>query len=255
MNNSTITLQTDLSAPIMHAESDISDDYTLVKPITCLDSYANFPPAPVFIFSESESDSDSDIESYTEENQEAAEITEYFNNSPMRYDFLDESLPPPNAHKCNVCQPNRDSNPSPVNICYLNNVTSKPKRSRIDHKDILQFEDGTKIIGDFKKKSPVGHGICYSSNGTVYIGSFIYLQLNGIGTIIYQNGDRYEGQVLNCRRNGKGVLYKNNGNVLDSSWSNDKQDGKSILYYTDGTQYESYWEKGMPIGTGILKQK
>ena len=74
----------------------------------------------------------------------------------------------------------------------------------------INFNNGSKYLGELKNGAMHGKGTLYRFDGGVITGEFKNGGVDGIATWTFPNGDVYEGQFINDYINGKGTyVYKN----------------------------------------------
>ena len=95
---------------------------------------------------------------------------------------------------------------------------------------ILNFEDGSRYIGNFKFNQMYGNGFFEWALGHKYYGKWKDDKMQGKGKYVWKHLDMYIGQYDNDLRHGEGkyIFYKNNAE-LKGTWRNGKKEGNFIL--------------------------
>jgi len=101
----------------------------------------------------------------------------------------------------------------------------------------INFNNGSKYLGELKNGAMHGKGTLYRSDGGVITGEFKNGGVDGIATWTFPNGDVYEGQFINDYINGKGTLTKANGDKYVGEFNNGKLNGKGTLTKANGDKY------------------
>lgn len=108
----------------------------------------------------------------------------------------------------------------------------------------INFNDGSKYLGELKNGAMHGKGTLYRSDGGVITGEFKNGGADGIATWTFPNGDVYEGQFINDYINGKGTLTKANGDKYVGEFNNGELKGKGTLTKANGDKYVGEFKKG-----------
>ena len=111
------------------------------------------------------------------------------------------------------------------------------KNGAMHGKGTLYRFDGGVITGEFKNGGVDGIATWTFPNGDVYEGQFIKDYINGKGTYVYKNGDKYIGEFKQGIIDGKGTLYNANGNKYVGEFNNGKLNGKGTLTKANGDKY------------------
>jgi hypothetical protein len=110
------------------------------------------------------------------------------------------------------------------------------KNGAMHGKGTLYRFDGGVITGEFKNGGVDGIATWTFPNGDVYEGQFINDYINGKGTYVYKNGDKYIGERKQGIANGKGTLVKANGDKYVGEFKEDKLHGKILVTYSNGNK-------------------
>ncbi len=93
----------------------------------------------------------------------------------------------------------------------------------------LQFSNGDKYIGFWKKQYREGKGTLVFASGEKYEGEFVKSKFDGYGKYSYKNGSTYVGDWKNGAKNGQGTLIMENGQQVAGAWKNDEfEDPKKL---------------------------
>lgn len=118
----------------------------------------------------------------------------------------------------------------------------------------VDYESGSKYIGEFKKGMPDGQGAYETSDGVKYTGQFKAGQRSGRGVSTSSDGASYDGQWLNGSFNGQGTFIYSDGTKYVGQWKNGQQDGQGTLTYPQGS-YSGQWKDSKRNGYGVATLK
>lgn len=97
---------------------------------------------------------------------------------------------------------------------------------------LLNSEDMTIYVGQFKKGLRHGWGKMLTYEGTIFEGKvkthegdFFEDQITGFGRIIHSSGDLYVGEWFEGDCHGKGSYFGFDGSTYSGSWQCNKQHG------------------------------
>ena len=124
---------------------------------------------------------------------------------------------------------------------YNTTVTWPKKRKR--GKGIINYNNGYRFEGNFKKGKAMGEGIVYDGNGDVFLdGNYTDgVLINGS---VYQKYFTYSGQFKNGIFHGNGTYNYFN---FDKNLLEEKN-----FYCYDGIKYSGNWENGLKQGEGTM---
>ena len=129
------------------------------------------------------------------------------------------------------------------------------KKGKKDGLGTFKFKDGRKYSGQFKNGKRDGKGKLSFRNGEKFEGIFKNNKpWTGDGTYRYSSGEFYKGELKNGKREGFGTFIWSNGNKYEGEWKNSKPDGEGTLFYPDGKQSIGEYKNGKSWNTiGIDK--
>ena len=94
----------------------------------------------------------------------------------------------------------------------------------------VDFFNGSRLAGTFKKGALAGNGVYTSADGNIYEGGWQEGKRHGQGTFTWARGSSYAGEWIDDKRHGKGVFKWSNGNRFEGEFRDNKRyNGK---YYT-----------------------
>ncbi len=77
----------------------------------------------------------------------------------------------------------------------------------------VEFESGSRYVGDFVDGLYEGQGEYTYSDGEGYVGAFLDGKFHGQGTYTYANGDKYVGEFKRGKKSGRGVYTRADGSI------------------------------------------
>ena len=116
---------------------------------------------------------------------------------------------------------------------------------------IINYEDGSKYIGEINNNMKNGYGVFYLSNGVRYLGQFKNDKSEGYGILYYYDSIVYKGEFKNDCKEGYGIVYYSNDSRYEGELKNNLRDGYGTVYYNDG-KYEGEFKNNAREGHGIL---
>ena len=116
---------------------------------------------------------------------------------------------------------------------------------------IINYQDGSKYIGEVYNNQKNGIGVLYFIGGFRYVGEFKNDKSEGYGMIYYLNSVIYEGEFKNGSEDGYGIIYYSDGGRYEGEIKNNLREGYGTVYYSDG-KYEGQFKNNVREGYGIL---
>ena len=143
-------------------------------------------------------------------------------------------------------------------------------------KGTLITEDGSKVVGCFKKGMLEGLGRMIVATGLVYEGEFKEGKLNGNGKVhgkhggkfdgalrdgklhgygeeAWPDGMKYEGNDEAGQRQGTGKLTLGDGSSYEGEFSQDKMHGSGRYAWKNGNKYSGEWKNNKMHGEGVFE--
>lgn len=114
----------------------------------------------------------------------------------------------------------------------------------------IEYDDGSKYIGSYKKNKLSGIGTLKYYNGDIYKGRFNKGKKSGYGKYTWKNGAYYKGDWENDKMNGNGKYvyhFESEGKYLIGSFKNNKPTGVCIYKNKDLEKYKTTWKNGTCI--------
>ena len=105
-------------------------------------------------------------------------------------------------------------------------------------RDIRNFANGDKYVGEFKNGKKHGQGTYTYINGNKYVGEFKDDKWHGQGILTYANGDKYVGGFRKRKAYGQGTFTFASGKKWIGEWDNNKLNGYAFQYNKDGSIYQ-----------------
>ena len=128
--------------------------------------------------------------------------------------------------------------------------------NRLPHgKGVLNFPDGEKYVGEFKKGQIYGHGKITWTDGAYYEGRFINGLKHGHGEEVPSLGGKYVGNFKNDLYDGLGTLTYRNGSVYVGEFKEGNPHGTGRIVEVGGKTYNGEWKEGKMNGQGTLEDK